>query len=133
MIEISTMIERFKEMRNAFGLSQAKFANRVHVTPAAIGNIEAGNSNPSEMLLLNICREFGVSEEWLKTGEGEMLAPIEEKARIAGFIGDTLNVPDSFKFRLISTLAQLSPAEWDMLADIAERLYKEHGGKDKGE
>lgn len=133
MIKISTMAERFKEIRKKFGLSQSDFAAKIRVTPSAISNIETGSRGSSGAMILNICREFGVSEEWLKTGEGEMLAPLEEKARIAGFIGDTLNVPDSFKFQLISALSQLSPAEWDMLADIAERLYKEHGGKDKGE
>ena len=133
MIKISTMAERFKKIRKKFGLSQSDFAARIRVTPSAISNIETGNRSSSGAMILNICREFGVSEEWLKTGEGEMLAPLNEKARMAAFFGEILNVPETFKFQLISALSQLSPEEWDVLTGIAERLYKEHGGKDKGE
>ncbi len=41
----------------------------------SIALIESGKRNISEQAILSICREFKVSEEWLKTGIGEMFAP----------------------------------------------------------
>lgn len=69
------MNERIKEVRKALHLTQAAFAGRVGVKQQTIAMLEAGNSNPSEQLINGICREFRVSEDWLRTGEGEMFVP----------------------------------------------------------
>ena len=69
------MNERIKEVRKALHLTQAAFAGRVGVKQQTIAMLEAGNSNPSEQLINGICREFRVSEDWLRTGEGEMFIP----------------------------------------------------------
>ena len=117
----------------ALGLNQTDFGKPLGITQGAITSYEIGRRQPMDAVILGICREYGVSEEWLKTGEGEMFAHQEEQARIAAFFGEALNVPENIKYRLVSTLSQLSPEDWDLLTKIAERLYKEHGGKDKGE
>lgn len=129
VIDISTMIERFKEMRKQFGLSQAEFANRIHVTPAAIGNIESGKRNPSTMMLLNICHEFGVSEQWLRTGEGEMRASQDRKSEIVSFVTSTLNAPESIQFKLISLLSKLTADDWDRISELARQLAEDSGEK----
>lgn len=49
-----------------------EFGARVGVKKAAISKIENGISGVTEQMRLAICREFGVSENWLLTGEGEM-------------------------------------------------------------
>ena len=33
--------------------------------------IENGRKQPGDRLLADICREFGIDEHWLRTGEGE--------------------------------------------------------------
>ena len=37
-----------------------------------IANCETGRRSPSAAALNNICKEFSVNEEWLRTGNGEM-------------------------------------------------------------
>ena len=65
------MGNRIKELRKALGLTQQEFADRIGVKRGAIANYEIGR-NASDTAVALICREFGVSEHWLRTGEGEM-------------------------------------------------------------
>lgn len=114
-------------MRKEFGLSQAKFASRIRVSPAAIGNIESGNSNPSNMMILNICREFGVSENWLRTGEGKMRGGQDRKNEIIDFVTSTLTAPESIQFKLISLLSKLTADDWDRISELARQLAEDSG------
>lgn len=108
-----------------FGLSQAELANRLRVTPAAIGNIESGKRNPSTMMILNICHEFGISEQWLRTGEGAMRAPQDRKNEIVSFVTSSLNAPESIQFKFISLLSKLTADDWDRIAELARQLAED--------
>lgn len=68
------MRNRFKQIRQHgnINLSQETFGKRLGVTGAAISRIESGSREPSEQILLAVCREFNVNEDWLRTGKGEM-------------------------------------------------------------
>ena len=67
-----TQGERVKEVRKSLNLTMEQFGNKLGVTKVAISNIEKEKRNLTEQMSRAICREFNVSEEWLKTGEGEM-------------------------------------------------------------
>lgn len=66
------MNERVKEVRQALGLSGAKFGESIGLQRSAISKIERGAVGLSEANILSICREYNVNEDWLRTGEGEM-------------------------------------------------------------
>lgn len=70
--------ERIKELRTILGLSAEKFGSRVGVTRSAISRIENGVVNVTEQMILSICREFNVREEWLRNGNGEMFLDFTE-------------------------------------------------------
>ncbi|MDD7543010.1 MAG: helix-turn-helix transcriptional regulator [Peptoniphilaceae bacterium] len=72
------MNERVKEIRQALELSGAKFGEALGVSRMAISLIETGKNNLTEAMLLAICREYGVNENWLRTGEGEMFRSTDE-------------------------------------------------------
>lgn len=75
------MIERMREVFFKSGLSQTEFARRVKVTPAYIWRIlNIDTVKPSERVVADICREFNVSEDWLRTGEGAMTVPTDRDA-----------------------------------------------------
>ena len=67
--------DRIRQIRNEFGLSQAEFGVRLGVSRDVIHNLELnrlkrpGQKTPLYKLM---CRQFGVSELWLQTGEGQM-------------------------------------------------------------
>ena len=72
------MNARIKGLRKHLDMNQDSFGKRLGVTAPAISKIESGDRQPSDQLVLSICREFGVSEWWLRNGEGEMFAEVED-------------------------------------------------------
>ena len=66
------MNARFRAIRKHAGLKQLEFGKRLGVGNAAISKIEIGESNLTEQMIISVCREFGISETWLRTGEGKM-------------------------------------------------------------
>ncbi len=69
------MNTRIKELRKSLDLTQQVFAQKIGLKQNSIALIESGKRNISDQAILSICREFNVNEEWLRTGEGEMLKP----------------------------------------------------------
>lgn len=72
------MNDRLKSLRKKLSLSQEAFGKKLGVTGAGISKIESGDRNLTEQMLLAICREFNVREEWLRTGSGEMFLDFTE-------------------------------------------------------
>ncbi len=66
------MNTRVKLLRNKLNMSQSAFGKKLGVTAAGISKIENGKRGLTEHMLLMICREFNINENWLKNGEGEI-------------------------------------------------------------
>lgn len=66
------MNNRIKEIRKTLDLSQEAFGERLGITGSGLSNIESRKRNVTEQMILSICREFNVNEEWLRTGNGDM-------------------------------------------------------------
>lgn len=64
------MNNRIKETRKSLDLSQEAFGERLGITGSGLSNIESGKRNVTEQMILAICREFNVNEDWLRTGDG---------------------------------------------------------------
>jgi len=64
--------ERIREVRSIIGLSQAKFAKRIAVSPGYLAEIELNNRKVTERIIKLIVSEFNVNGYWLRTGEGEI-------------------------------------------------------------
>ena len=67
--------ERIKEVRKALGMNQTDFAARLGSVQNTITGYETGRRVPSNQVIASICREFRVSEDWLRSGTGEMFVP----------------------------------------------------------
>ena len=52
--------------------SQTKFAEIMNVTRDVISNYEMGRVEPSPVFIDLLCTKFGINEDWLRTGSGEM-------------------------------------------------------------
>lgn len=118
-----TIGERVKTLRKELGLTLEKFANPIGIHRGSLSAIENDKSGVSDRTLLAICREYGVSEEWLRDGDGEMFVPVTRNEKIARFAGELMKdeTPD-FRRQLVEILADLNDEQWDALADFAERL-----------
>lgn len=69
---METIAERIIQIVGENGGNKSEFARKINVTPAYISKLEKKpESVPSDRTIADICREFNVSELWLRTGEGE--------------------------------------------------------------
>lgn len=100
------MNERVKILRKTLKLSGEKFGEKLGVQRNAISQIETGKNNLSEQMLLAICREYNVNEEWLRTGEGEMF--IETKESFLENISKQYSL-DDLDIKIIESYLNLSP------------------------
>lgn len=118
-----TIGERIKEVRKNEKLTQQEFADRLNLKRNTVGSYEVNVVEPSDRTIKDICDKFGVREEWLRTGEGEMMAADTQSDKIAAFLGDlTRDDDDNFRKRFVEMLADLSPADWKLLERMAEKL-----------
>jgi transcriptional regulator with XRE-family HTH domain len=87
-----TINERIKEVRSALKLSQPQFAKAIYISKGYIAELENGHRKANDRILHLITLTFGVSELYLKTGEGEIFnkPPIDKKERILNLF-DELN------------------------------------------
>lgn len=67
------MNERIKLLRKALELNQTDFGARIGVKQGTVAAYESGARVPLDSVVVSICREFGVSESWLRSGEGDSL------------------------------------------------------------
>jgi len=121
------MNERIKKLRKALDLTQQAFADRIGTTQNSLAGYETGRRNPSSSVINNICKEFHVNEEWLRTGSGGMFQKLSRDAEIEEFVNNVLRDESAeFKRRLIAALAHLDAAGWDALEQLIEEMSRSH-------
>lgn len=119
------MEERIKELRKALGLTQQEFSDRIGVKRNTIAQYESGRNAPIDAVITLICRTYNVSEDWLRTGEGDMFIQRTRDEELAAFFGDVLSGEPDFKRRLLSVLPRLDTEEWVLLEQVADKLIAE--------
>ena len=125
------MNERIRALIKALKIKQAEFAQRLGVSRPFVSELCSGAKNPSDRTITDICREFGVSEHWLRTGEGEMFSRLSREEEIAKFMTTVIRDPDSeFQRRFLETMSKLDPAQWKLMEQMAHQLL---GGDEKKE
>lgn len=120
------MKERIKVVRKALGLSQTDFGSKIGVKQGTVAAYESGARIPLDSVIVSICREFNVSERWLRTGEGEMFVQLSREEEITKFAMEVIRDPASeFQRQLISTMARLEPAQWKLMEQMLDQLIRQ--------
>jgi transcriptional regulator with XRE-family HTH domain len=101
-----TINERIKQVRKTLGLSQTEFAKAVFISNGYIAELESNNRNVNNRIVRLISLSFGISEAWLKTGEGRMF----------------FKTPDEKLQRMISLFNELPPKFQDYAMVQIEQL-----------
>ncbi len=100
--------KRIIEVRKHSGLNQADFAKKLNLTQSLISRLESGKTPIIEQNIKLISLTFGVREEWLRSGEGEM----ENNEALLS----------DYEKRLLGLFGALSPRARKMLIEYAEKL-----------
>lgn len=125
------MNHRIKSLRKQLGLNQSEFAARIGVSQTAVAAWEAGTRNPMDAIIQSICREFGVSELWLRSGEGEMFPPRDRLSELSALAGRFLaSDPTDFQQRFARMMLSLTPEEWALLESKASQLFDQSKKED---
>ena len=119
--------ERIVELIKTLGIKKTIFARTLNVSQAFVSQLCSGERIPSDRTIADICREFDVSEEWLRTGRGPMFVEKSRDEELAEFFGHVL-ARDDFKQRLLAALSRLDESEWAMLEQVAKKLLDELKG-----
>jgi transcriptional regulator with XRE-family HTH domain len=101
-----TTEERMKLLRTTLGLNQTEFAKRLGLTSVTISTTESGKTPLIDKNIKLMSLTFGVSEGWLRTGEGEM------------FTAETEG-----KENLVGMYRNLSPAVQKAILDLVRAMY----------
>lgn len=109
------MNSRIKEVREAKGLSQADFAEMLNLKRNSISLIEVGKRNPSDRTIIDICNTFNISEEWLRTGKGEMF--IETPSSTMEQLKKEFNL-DEFSYNLVYQYLKLNADQRQTVRDF---------------
>ncbi len=118
--------ERFKKIRHALKIKQGELAKELTISQGHASDIENGRKAVSERVIAIISLKYGINENWLRTGNGEMFIQKTRGEQIAEFAADVLkDEEDSFRHRFIEALAELSVDEWEVLEKIVKKITKE--------
>jgi transcriptional regulator with XRE-family HTH domain len=101
-----TVNERVRQLRQTLGMTQTDFSKAIYVSNGYTAEIENGHRVANDRIIRLVCLTFGASEQWLKTGEGEMFkaSPEEQKERVLSLF-DKLN--PKFQEYALAVIGQL--------------------------
>lgn len=68
-------------------MNQTDFGARIGVKQGSVAGYESGARTPVDAVILSICREFDINEEWLRTGNGEMKLISSEDDEVMKYVG----------------------------------------------
>lgn len=105
------MNERIKKLRKALDLTQREFGERIGVKGNTIAQYEIGRNEPIDAVISLICREFSVSETWLRTGEGEMFQPLSPDDELSQVFSAIAASDDELIKRIIRAYWKLDDRE----------------------
>lgn len=116
-----TQGERVKSVRKKKELTLEKFGERLGVTKTAISYVESNKRNLTEQMFKSICREFGVNEIWLRTGEGgddNMFTKVSKDDRFSLNLGKLSQSDNEFAKNMLNAIAETDPEKLKIIEDF---------------
>lgn len=115
------MKDRISLVVEKSGLTKTAFAKRINVSQGLVSQICSGTTNPSDRTISDICREFRIREEWLRTGEGDMAIADTQRDKLSAFFADVLATAPDERSAFVAALADLPDAFWPLVAELARK------------
>jgi transcriptional regulator with XRE-family HTH domain len=115
---MSSISDRIKEVRKKAGLTQQKFADRIGAKQNTVAQYEIGRNVPIDPVITSICREFRVSEKWLRTGEGQMEIAETQRDKLNHFFADVLTTAPDERSAFVAALDDLPAEFWPLVAQL---------------
>lgn len=118
------MKNRIRTIRKNAGMTQQQFAERLGISRNTVATYETSSRIPIDAVIVSIRREFGVREEWLRTGQGDIYKELTPDLELSKWFGQILMEEESsFKRRFLLALTTLKEGEWTALERLSEVLF----------
>jgi transcriptional regulator with XRE-family HTH domain len=107
-IAIMTVNERIKETRQNLDMTQKQFAERIAVSISYLSDMERSDSKVNDRVIRLVSMEFGISEHWIRTGEGGMYSDFSavRLAKMTSLFKTLPPKPQELAIALLSTLIE---------------------------
>lgn len=112
---------RVRQVREYYGLTTEKFGEKLGVQRSAISKIEHERCSLTDANIKAICREFGINEVWLRTGEGGdegMLSQLPDNDRFSLSLGKLSVSDNKFVQNALITLAETEPEKLKVVEEF---------------
>ena len=120
---MQTIGDRISIVIKRSGLTKTKFAEQLHLSQQFISSLCSGAKQPSDRTIADICREFNVSEAWLRDGVGDMEVKRTMNQELALMVNELMTESDeSYRKRFVAALLDLPPEFWPELKRFLEKL-----------
>lgn len=122
------MKDRIKQIRKESGLTQKEFAERLGIKQNTVASYEMGRIGISDSVIISICREFNVNEEWIRNGT----LPIykERDGSFTELLSDLDDSDDDFIKNIIKAYMELDQDSKDALRKIASDMAENYKRRD---
>lgn len=109
------MKNRISELRKSLNLTQEEFGNKLGLSRNYIWMMEKGERVPPDRTIADICRVFGIREEWLRDGLEPMRSPKSREEEVAEMVGQALNGDNELKQAVIRMICTRTDEELAVL------------------
>lgn len=120
--------DRIKLIRKNANLTQEKFAEKLGLKRNTIATYETGKSEPMDNIIVSICREFNINEDWLRYGNGVMYK--EKDGSFSELLSDLEDSDDEFIKSLIKVYMGLDEDSKEALRKIAKGMAEKYKKQD---
>jgi len=117
-----TVNERIKKVRKELKYTQKEFGKRIAVAQSYLAAIELGQREATGKIVKLVCKEFGVNEEWMQHGKGEIFTDESELLVALGSRYDTLDEIDK---KILLEYIKLSPAKRKVMREFIRGVSNE--------
>ena len=124
------MKDRIRQLRKELCLNQTEFGERIGVKQGSVAGYESGARTPIDAVVNSICREFNVSEDWLRNGTGDMFLEVKENSIVAK-AAELLGEKDPLFEAFVDTYSKLTPKNRELLFQFMTDLSQSFMEKKK--
>ena len=113
--------DRIKKLRKQLDMTQDDFSKKLGLARNSIASYETGRREPTNAIIVSICREFGINEIWLRTGEGgddNMFTKVSDDDRFSLNLGKLSTTENEFIRNGINLLAETDPEKLKILENF---------------
>ncbi|MGB8454773.1 MAG: helix-turn-helix transcriptional regulator [Anaerocolumna sp.] len=114
--------ERIKFIRNKLNITQEEMAKQINIKQSSLSGIEKNRVNVSDRVIKDICREFSVSEEWIRTEHGTIFATYTEEDDLTVIMEEIVKSDDRFVKNFLLTYWGLSKDNRAIISNFIDML-----------